>query len=423
MADMNGMSQELQRLVSKRMQAELQGLQIKFLMAIVAVLFALAAASFCQGWLKSRLNKDRRVRQISTSSSLSFSEVTQHQSRSQRMEQRVSPEPVERRSPNDRAEQRSKKASPAVRPQDGPSYVLSKSTRDNSLQETPLAAEIPADSSSEIPRTTHWGTNEIPAYKRLLRTASKEQLVRADLGRAGSGVNAPQTPIGRIGNGPIAPIAGAGRKTTDKRASDRDQRMARIAHTNKFVGGPHTPLRSASSAVNLASHCARVTRNDLLARRSEEVVAKERELRFKEREAKMLLDRERWEVSPQTPPTKQRYENETGEPQRGASYPPVSPLSALHMGAAVDPRPMRAPSSDSPISPLSALRMRAEADPQQQSQAVVNGLATPLRTPEGGSVTRISTRSLNTQTQQARNSSGSRFYANVVTKQVLESNF
>jgi hypothetical protein len=388
------------------MQAELQALQIKFSMAFVAVLFALAAASLCQGLLKSRLNKDRRVRRISTSSSLSFSEVNQPQSPSQR---------------------------PAVRPQGAPSHVLSKSTRENSLQGNLLAAEIPADSSSEIPRTTRWGSTEIPAYKRPSRTTSKEQLVRADLGRAGSGgsgVNAPQTPIGRIGNGPIAPIAGAGRKTTDKRASDRDQRMARIALTNKFVGGPHTPLRSASSAVNLASHGERVTRNDLLARRSEEVLAKERELRFKEREATMLLDRERWEASPQAPPTKQRYENETGErplphqePQRGASYPPVSPLSALHMQAAVNPRQIRAPSSDSPVSPLSALRMRAESDPQQQSQAIINGLATPLRTPEGGSGTRSSTRSLNTQTQQARSSSGARFYANVVTKQVSESTF
>jgi hypothetical protein len=61
MADMNGMSQELQRLVSKRMEAELQALQIKFLMAFVAVLFALAATSLCQGWLKSRLNKDEYV--------------------------------------------------------------------------------------------------------------------------------------------------------------------------------------------------------------------------------------------------------------------------------------------------------------------------------------------------------------------------
>jgi hypothetical protein len=48
------------------------------------------------------------------------------------------------------------------------------------------------------------------------------------------------------------------------------------------------------------------------------------------------------------------------------------------MQAAVNPRQMRAPSSDSPVSPLSALRMRAELDPQQQSQAVINGLATPL---------------------------------------------
>ena len=303
--------------------------------------------------------------------------------------------PVER-SPNDRTQRQSCKASPAVRPQDASSHVLSKNTRENfedriinSLPGKPLATEIPTDrrpsrtSSNELPQT-----NEIPADKRPLRlgsnelsrttsneateiladkkpsrTASNEQVVRPDLGRAGCGLNAPQTPIGRIGNGPIAPIAGAGRKTTDKR--DRDERMARIVGYNpEDVNGGSTgstrkcSLQSASSTVNLAS--------------------------------------------PALPHQ---------EPQRRASCASSNMLQ------------MRGPSTDAPVSPLSALRMRAAADPRQQSQAVINGLATPLRSPEdmnlrGSSVTRTSTSPPRSSQVQPARSSGTRFYANVVTKQV-----
>ena len=320
--------------------------------------------------------------------------VNRSQSGSQHMEQGVSPaagrwhtrscdshisgepaSPVER-SPNDRTQRQSCKASPAVRPQDASSHVLSKNTRENfedriinSLPGKPLATEIPADrrpsrtSSNELSRTTSNGATEIPADKKPSRTSSNEQLVRPDLGRAGSGLNAPQTPIGRIGNGPIAPIAGAGRKTTDKR--DRDERMARIVGYNpEDVNGGSTgstrkfSLQSASSTVNLAS--------------------------------------------PALPHQ---------EPQRRASCASSNMLQ------------MRGPSTDAPVSPLSALRMRAAADPRQQSQAVINGLATPLRSPEdmyvrGSSVTRASTSPPRSSQVQPARSSGTRFYANVVTKQV-----
>ena len=72
MADRDGMSPELEQLVSERLQAELQALKIKFSLAFFAVLFALAAASLCWGGLKSKRNKDRRVRR--TSDGLAFSE-------------------------------------------------------------------------------------------------------------------------------------------------------------------------------------------------------------------------------------------------------------------------------------------------------------------------------------------------------------
>ena len=74
MADRDGMSPELEQLVSERLQAELQALKIKFSLAFFAVLFALAAASLCWGGLKSKRNKDRRVRRMSTPSSLALSE-------------------------------------------------------------------------------------------------------------------------------------------------------------------------------------------------------------------------------------------------------------------------------------------------------------------------------------------------------------
>jgi hypothetical protein len=311
--------------------------------------------------------------------------VNRSQSGSQHMEQRVSPAAgrwhtrscdsnisaerasPEERSPNDRTQRQSYKASPspAVRPQDASSHVLSKNTRENSedriinsLPGKPLATEIPADrrptrtSSNELSRTTSNEANEIPADKKPSRTAS-----------AGCGLNAPQTPMGRIGNGPIAPIAGAGRKTTDKR--DRDERMARIVGYNpEDVNGGSTgsnrkfSLQSASATVNLASPA----------------------------------------LSHQ-------------EPQRRASCASMNMLQ------------MRGPSSDAPVSPLSALRLRAAADPRQQSQAVINGLATPLRSPEdmnlrGSSVTRTSTSPPRSSQIQPARSSGTRFYANVVTKQV-----
>lgn len=74
MAERDGMSPELEQLVSERLQAELQALKIKFSLAFFAVLFALAAASLCWGGLKSKRNKDRRVRRMSTSDGLAFSE-------------------------------------------------------------------------------------------------------------------------------------------------------------------------------------------------------------------------------------------------------------------------------------------------------------------------------------------------------------
>lgn len=55
-----GMSPELERLVAERLQAEVQGLKIKFSLCFAAVLFALAAASLFWGGLKSKRSKTKR---------------------------------------------------------------------------------------------------------------------------------------------------------------------------------------------------------------------------------------------------------------------------------------------------------------------------------------------------------------------------
>jgi len=58
----DAISPELERLVSERLQAELQAMRIKFSLCFAAILFALAAASLFWGGLKSKRGKDKEKR-------------------------------------------------------------------------------------------------------------------------------------------------------------------------------------------------------------------------------------------------------------------------------------------------------------------------------------------------------------------------
>jgi len=58
----DAISPDLERLVSERLQAELQAMRIKFSLCFAAILFALAAASLFWGGLKSKRGKDKEKR-------------------------------------------------------------------------------------------------------------------------------------------------------------------------------------------------------------------------------------------------------------------------------------------------------------------------------------------------------------------------
>ena len=184
----------------------------------------------------------------------------------------------------------------------------------------------------------------------------------------------PPTPVGRTGNGPLAPQAGMDRQLSDTR--DRATRMA-------LVVGPK-PGDSPTGSV---------TRNNAVragAGYTDSVQVP----------GQMGSERER---APRS---------DVPNSMNNAPAPSNSHLDRAPSSNRTTPMPRGMP-ADAPVSPLSALRVRMAGTGGENSKAIINGIATPLRAPDDkrGNLQRAQ--------QPAQGcSSGARFYANIVTKQV-----